>query len=369
MRIGFVGNVPPPFGGAEVHLERVATELKRRGVKVVVFRKNPASFYAYPLKVVYLRQYRDFYRASPLQRAHKLRRRLPIKNLHLRDKLVAFYDRIFRFRIFSKLMENMGCVHINGVPTAQHVAAALSNFNKPIFVTAHGPAEFFNKRKLPQITHAFAVSEFTKKLFIDTYSPAFGITTVYNPVDTNSFKPGKQNGDGLLFLGRLAPEKNLGLLLRAVSAIDLDCKLHIAGDGPAYPEIHALANKICSKKVEFHGAVANKQVPNFLSLGNILVFTSNLESLPIAMLEAMSCGKTVIAPRIGGIPEFIEDGRTGFLFEPNNFHELGEKILFAKNDSNLRRKIGRNARKLVVRRCETGKVVDTLSKVYEAYCP
>lgn len=369
MRIGFVGNVPPPFGGAEVHLERVATELKRRGFKVVVFRKNPASFYTYPLKVVYLRQYQDFYHASPLRGAHKLRNCLPIQNLHLRDKLVAFYDRVFRFRVFSKLMENMDFVHINGVPTAHHVAAAISGFNKPIFVTAHGPAEFFNKRKLPRITHAFAVSEFTKKLFIRAYSPDFGITTVYNPVDTSLFKPGKPNGDGLLFLGRLAPEKNLGMLLKAISDVDLDCKLHIAGDGPAYPDIYALANKICPKKVEFHGAIENKQVPDFLTLGNILVFTSNLESLPIAMLEAMSCSKTVIAPRIGGIPEFIEEGRTGFLFEPDNFKELGKKIALARNDSNLRRRIGRNARKLVARRCETGKVVDSISATYRLYCP
>jgi len=77
------------------------------------------------------------------------------------------------------------------------------------------------------------------------------------------------------------------------------------------------------------------------------------EAAGLVNLEAMACGLPVVASRIGGIPEFVEDGRTGFLFTPGDHRELAEWIHQLCDDPELRQRMGQEARSNAIRRYST----------------
>ena len=91
-----------------------------------------------------------------------------------------------------------------------------------------------------------------------------------------------------------------------------------------------------------------------------------MEGLPYVIPEAMSCGKPVIASRIGGIPTIIEDGKDGILIEPGSLKELKETIIEVLDDEELSRQLGENAREKIVERYSLDRMVDDTIRVYES---
>jgi len=360
MRIGYVGNTPPPIGGAEIHLEKIAEAMEKKGHETTIFRKNPIQAYNSPLKSIYVNQLADLKGG----RAYRIRGVMPVKNLGIRKTLTCAYDRLFRFRRLAGMLSSLDAVHINGVPTAHHVEPALRGCKKSIYITAHGPAELFEKEKLPEITKGFAVSEYTKRLFEEKYRPGFEIETIYNPVDTTLFGPADGREGSLIYVGRLFKVKNIELLLNAAAGSKNTRELHIVGEGPEREHLERVAKDLgISKKVTFHGEVKNANLPGYFRLADAFALSSRLESLPVSMLEAMSCCKKAVVPRIGGIPEFIKDRKTGYLFEEGDLEGLTGQIDLCLEEK--RKGIGKKARKLVEKKCETKKIADRLEKAYE----
>jgi glycosyltransferase involved in cell wall biosynthesis len=85
----------------------------------------------------------------------------------------------------------------------------------------------------------------------------------------------------------------------------------------------------------------------------------------MVVLEAMALGKPVIGSRIGGIPEQIDDGKTGFLFEMGNVEELSSKMLLISENSDLRRRMGAAARKKLEQEFSLDAHCSKLLKIYE----
>jgi glycosyltransferase involved in cell wall biosynthesis len=77
------------------------------------------------------------------------------------------------------------------------------------------------------------------------------------------------------------------------------------------------------------------------------------EAVGLVILEAAGCGLPVLASRIGGIPESVEDGRTGFLFRPGDHHELAERLRRLCDEPDLRQRMSREARSVAVKRFST----------------
>jgi glycosyltransferase involved in cell wall biosynthesis len=151
------------------------------------------------------------------------------------------------------------------------------------------------------------------------------------------------------FLGEL--EKRKGILefiesIKILNSRGSAIRFVIGGYGCYAPQVAELA--AANDNVEFRGAVPRKILPSFLADLSLLVVPSYSEGVPGIILESMSCGIQVLASPVGGIPDVVRDGKTGFLMEDNSPISIAENILRALNSPNLER-IRRDSRAFIER--------------------
>jgi glycosyltransferase involved in cell wall biosynthesis len=139
----------------------------------------------------------------------------------------------------------------------------------------------------------------------------------------------------VLFAGRLSAEKGIADLVEAAR----DLPLVVAGDGPLRDLVP-----------DALGFVAHDRLERLYDDAAVVVLPSYREGLPLAVIEAMAHGRPVVATRVGGIPELVEDGVTGFLVEPGDRDGLRAALERLLGDPALRRRMGAEARRRV-RRC------------------
>jgi glycosyltransferase involved in cell wall biosynthesis len=167
-------------------------------------------------------------------------------------------------------------------------------------------------------------------------------------------------------LGNLRPEKNLEtFLLAARSIVDAipSIEFLVIGDGPAANQLKQLANDLrLSQSVHFLGE--RPDVPDLLAALDILVMSSYTESFPNAILEAMAMGKPVVATNVGGIPEVVEEGQTGFLIPARDPKAIAERVLSLCRDSARRLQMGRAARARVESNFTVQAVTAKLETIY-----
>jgi glycosyltransferase involved in cell wall biosynthesis len=150
------------------------------------------------------------------------------------------------------------------------------------------------------------------------------IRYVPNYVDAAAFQPQYSPGDYLLYFGRLAPEKGLPTLLRAAAAADQP--LAIAGTGPLEPALRELAGQLGSQ-VDFLGYRSGTELHDAIRGARAVVLPSEwYENAPMSVLESFALGKPVIGARIGGIPELIDEGLTGFVFKSGDATSLADVL-------------------------------------------
>ena len=172
----------------------------------------------------------------------------------------------------------------------------------------------------------------------------------YNGVDTTIFTPEKTPRppavrDAPLVIGSvsvLRAEKRLDLLLEAFACVRhslLGLKLLIVGSGAMLPSLKVLSERLgLDDDCVFEPATKN--VADWMRAMDIFVLPSDTESFPNALLEAMACGCSAIGSRVGGIPELIEDGRSGLLFDPGNANSLADALKTLIQNDSLRRSLG-----------------------------
>jgi len=124
----------------------------------------------------------------------------------------------------------------------------------------------------------------------------------------------------LLYVGRVDHEKRLDVLIRALAqARCADCRLAIAGRGAALLSLQALVGELgLEARVHFLGYVSEGDKRDLLNSADIFAMPSDAELLSIATLEAMACGRPVLAARAQALPELVADGENGRLFQPND---------------------------------------------------
>ncbi|HEX3987546.1 MAG TPA: glycosyltransferase [Acidobacteriaceae bacterium] len=125
----------------------------------------------------------------------------------------------------------------------------------------------------------------------------------------------------LLFVGRLCAEKNIGSLRAVLEAIP-DLRLAIVGDGPLRGE---LEKHFRNTPTHFPGYLRGEALAAAFASSDLFVMPSETETLGLVLMEAMASGCSVVACRAGGIPDAVDDGVTGFLYEPGI--ESGESSL------------------------------------------
>jgi glycosyltransferase involved in cell wall biosynthesis len=136
--------------------------------------------------------------------------------------------------------------------------------------------------------------------------------------------------DYILFVGRLHQVKGVDLLLRSWKAVAPGfpgTQLWLAGDGPERQNLETLARELgISDRVRFLGSKRLQELPFLYRNARVVVLPSRREGLPISLLEAGACGAICIGTRTPGIPEIIEEGRTGFLVKPESTEELSSSL-------------------------------------------
>jgi len=169
--------------------------------------------------------------------------------------------------------------------------------------------------------HTFiAPSEFMKKICLDFGWPEDKFTVLENISPIISSRTKQDLQEYFLYFGALEEEKGIDLLIKAGAASKRPIK--IAGIGEAENELRNLAKEL-QADVEFLGELHGDQLHQIIDESLAVAIPSRWpENMPLAALEAMSLGKTIIAADIGGLSELIKTGENGYLFQPNNWQEL-----------------------------------------------
>lgn len=219
--------------------------------------------------------------------------------------------------------------------------------------------------KYRRVDFLIAPSHFMMEQMLAHGLPAAKLLCIPNGIDPSQYEPSYQDGGYLLYLGRLSREKGVQTLMEAVAGTSVRVK--IVGDGPERERLSAIMREHDERNVSFEGYRSGLELSELIrgAMG-IVVPSEWCENASMTVLEAMAYGKPVIASRIGGIPEQIEDGVTGLLVAPGNALELRGAILSLVADPRRRTAMGRAARARLERRFSLRQHSAALRKVYLA---
>jgi len=177
----------------------------------------------------------------------------------------------------------------------------------------------------------------------------------------------KGKNNYVLYVGRLSYRKGLFDLIDAAEEIipKYGVKFFIVGKGEWEGIVKRKVKESgLENDILFKGHVNREELITLYQHATIFVMPSRYESGPLTVLEAMSCGKPVIATSVGIVPEVIENMHSGVIVQPNSPHELAESIAMLLTDEQLKDNIGKNARKTVEKKYTWDIVADNVEKCY-----
>jgi len=215
-----------------------------------------------------------------------------------------------------------------------------------------------------QINIIIATSEFLKKTHIK-----MGLTNpiicLSNFVNIEDFTPEcSWEEKSIVYFGRLSREKGLFTLLDAIKGID-DIQLKIVGEGPIRKDLEQKVEKEGINNVVFAGYKSGENLKKEIKRSMFSIIPSECyETFGLTIIESYALGKPVIGSRIGGIPELVIDGVTGYTFEPGNAEDLRCKILTLCEKPEKIIQMGKNARNLAEENYNTEKHYKRLMEIY-----
>jgi len=203
---------------------------------------------------------------------------------------------------------------------------------------------------------------------------ALGINTLESDSllsDIGEQAPRLQNNSVIGFVGELREKKGLTTLLNAYTLVNKKqpVTLLIVGEvrqGEDKKIFEDFQQSNPDSQIIVTGYISPKDLPTYYSLIDTFVHPSLRDGMPNAVLEAMACGKTVIATPVGGVTDVIEDGVNGMLVQVNDANELAEKIAKALSQPEKQEQFGRSAREAVLRRYTLENELQANLKVYES---
>jgi glycosyltransferase involved in cell wall biosynthesis len=179
--------------------------------------------------------------------------------------------------------------------------------------------------------------------------PQFGVdTTMFHPAP-GMRTPGEEVR--LLFVGSLIPRKGLHDLMEALADPRLArIRLIVVGEGALAPRLMALCESLGLKdRTDWLGTVPPAEVARLMRSSDLLCLPSYMEGRPNVVNEAMASALPVIATRIGGIPDMVEEGKTAFLHDPGNVEELRGHIRKLVADTELRNNMGKAGHEFLIK--------------------
>jgi glycosyltransferase involved in cell wall biosynthesis len=309
--------------------------------------------------------------------------------LSLFSLLFSFPLYLYRLRVFIKKLDP-AIIHTNGIKS--HLLSGL------LPVSLKGKALFWHCRRVifspllrgilslmsRRVTACISNSNFLKST-VPSHAP---VETVYNPIDCNQFKkipfdnlleefPSLKGKTIISVVSILAHTKGVDIIIHALSEMlnaSENVVLVIVGDdiyetsgNEGYRnKLEKLASSIASSdRILFAGFQNN--VAQWMSLSDICVHFPESEAFGRVVAEALACETPVVASRVGGIPEIIDDGETGFLVELHDEDALRKKVETLLENEQLRIEMGRKGRLSVIERFSVETHAQRVSEIYERF--
>lgn len=235
----------------------------------------------------------------------------------------------------------------------------------------------FRKLLSRKIYKFIAVSEEIKRWLIDTVGISeHRVIRIFNGVDTKKFEPPESKGiskarmgfdpDQFLIgtVGRLERVKNYDMFLNSLGGLGNilpNCKAVFVGDGPDMESLKIIASSR-NLNVDFIGVKDN--IADYLQAFDVFINTSVIEGIANVILEAMAAGLPVLATNVGGNPELVENGITGYLIPLNDHCTLADRINTYFNNRQLRENHGKSARIKCERQFSLDQMVVNYDRLY-----
>ncbi len=303
----------------------------------------------------------------------------------VRTELIATRSRIGRFLAFwriaravrADIVHNHACWYglLAGVMTGAKRVETVHN----VYQWFTGFQRFHYSLYCLLAQRIIAVSDHVLSFTLRTFRwiPPRKCITIYNGIQPGRFaaQEGRNEtraslgigADELVvgFVGRLTEQKGLPYLLAAVAQLGTTrrpFRLLIVGDGELRSSIEAEAEALGITTIVFAGY--QRETARFYRAFDLFVLPSLWEGLPVSLIEAMASGCAVIATRVGGSPELVEQGVSGMLVEPKDPSELAEAIRVLLTDRAKREAMGRAARERVEREFSAQRMVGRTVELY-----
>lgn len=203
-------------------------------------------------------------------------------------------------------------------------------------------------------TKLIAISQDLKREAIEFGATEDNIHVISEGIDMRKFRPmdkdalkrrlGLPDGFLLLYVGPVFRLKRIDRLIKVSARLSTDFDLHvlIVGDGPERTSLEILAREMgLQDRVVFIGQVSHDEVPQFTAASDVFVLCSETEGLPKCVREAMSCGVPIVASNVGGLPELVSNGETGYLADDDI--ELEKNLRQIMSSPELRERMGAQA--------------------------
>ena len=190
-----------------------------------------------------------------------------------------------------------------------------------------------------------APSEFIRNKFLEYgLLPADRMIHISTAVDTDAYTPTYTNQGYCVYVGRVSEHKGILTLIKAMQA-NPTIKLRIVGDGDARAKAEQFRDELKLDNIQFDGFQAGDSLRAIIEGASFMIVPSEwYENCPKVVLESFAAGKPVIGSRIGGIPELIQDGVDGLLFEAGSVDELSAKIAELSSDESRLKEMGKACR-------------------------
>lgn len=349
------------LGGAHIHVADMAAWMRGHGheAAVVVGGEGPYCDHLSSKKVPYIV---SRYLCRPIRPLYDL---MAIAELR---------------RVFKEFNPDLITLHSAKAGLLGRIAAI--GEGRTVIFTAHGwsftegiswyKASLFKvleRITAPLASRIITVSEYDRSIALNAgLGPAEKIQTIHNAMPEVSAAASPEQNHGavrIIMVARLDEQKDHETLFNAlVSLKDRNWVVDLVGDGPHEEKLLAMAERLeIADRIRFLGL--RKDVDALLAESHIFVLTSMWEGFPLTVLEAMRAGLPVVASAVGGIPESVEEDRTGYLVPRNGVEALRQCLAYLIDHPEERLRLGEGGRQRFEERFRFERMAEQTLAVYK----
>lgn len=361
MRIAYIITRSDLIGGAQVHVRDLAAALMEHGHEPVVLTGGSGPF-------------TDALRDAGVDTISLKHLGVPIRPHRDALALGELCSRLHR------LKPDLVSVHSSKAGILGRVAARVLGL--PVIHTAHGWSftpgipkreatvySWIERLAAPFASRIITVSEFDRRLALaHRLASADRVVTVHNgmpDIDPGLVADPARSPVRFAMVARFEPQKDHTTLFRALAGLEGPWLLDLIGDGPLLPQAQLMARELgLAERVRFWGQRMDVAVR--LAGVQVALLITNWEGFPRSILEAMRAGLPVVASGVGGVPESVRDGETGFVVPQGDVEGLRKRLQQLAADPELRLRMGRRGRQRYEGNFTLEHTVDKTLAVYDA---